>query len=90
MADLKINVNDNVRVKDALRLHHKSGEKLKSRNKPVKEVEQYVDDGRSQIITRERAEEETKIYHEGKILRNGGWVIHNKHLKSIKKHKHER
>lgn len=87
MTDLNVNVHDEIKVKDALKLHHKSGEKLKSRNKPVREVEQYVDDERSQIITKEKMEEETKVYHEGRIFNNGKWIAHLRHLKSSKKHK---
>lgn len=82
---IKINVSDTVKAKEALKLHSKTEEKVRNRNKPVKEVEQYVDDGRSQIITKERTEKDTSVYHEGKYLKNGKWIIHPRHLKSYKK-----
>lgn len=87
MVDLDVNVHDDIRVTSSLKLHHKSGEKLKTRNKPVREAVRYVDDNRTQVITKERTEEETKVYHEGKVFKNGKWINHSKHLKSSKKHK---
>jgi len=85
--EIKMIFFDEVKIQDALKLYSKSGEKVKSRNKPVKEVKQYADDTRSQILTKERTEEETKVYHEGKVFKNGKWINHPKHLKSSKKHK---
>jgi len=89
MANLEKNFNENFKMTDATKLHYKSGKKTKSRvrNKPVKEIKRYVDDRRSSIITNERTEEHTKTYHEGEILKDGKWIKHQKHLKSIKKYK---
>jgi len=84
MADLKINVHENVKVKAVLRARSATKEKVKNRNKPAKEGKLYADDKRSQIITLERTEEKTDIYHEGTMWKNGKLIIHPKHLKHTK------
>jgi len=71
----------------ALRLERKSKERV--RNKPVFEEEEYSDSRRTSIVSKERTEQNTKVYHEGKILKEGRLINHPKHLKSSKKHKNE-
>jgi len=74
-------------IPPALRLKSKSIEKVRGSSKVAKETIEYHDGRRSSVITKIRTEEETKVYHEGKILINGKEIPHDKHPKPVKIHK---
>ncbi len=78
--ELKLSVLD-----VALKLGRRSKEEV--RNKPVFEEIEYTDKKRTSIISKERTEQATNVYHSGKIFKDGKWDVHPKHLKSPKKYK---